>query len=78
MTIGPYRYVRHPLYSAGFVEVVALSVIAANWFMALVMVLGMVMILAVVIPREEAHLIGAFGDDYEAYRKRTGRLLPKW
>jgi protein-S-isoprenylcysteine O-methyltransferase Ste14 len=65
------------LYSAGFLEIAALSLVAANWFIGLAMVLGLIMILVVVIPTEEKNLVDTFGYDYEEYRKRTGRLLPR-
>ena len=34
VTTGPYRWVRHPLYSVGFLSYVAFAVLAANWFVA--------------------------------------------
>ena len=76
VTDGPYRWVRHPLYTVGTLLLTALSLLTANWFIALITVLAIVMIVAVVIPREEANLIETFGDAYRAYKKRTGMLLP--
>jgi protein-S-isoprenylcysteine O-methyltransferase Ste14 len=35
VTTGPYRWVRHPLYTAGTTFFVSLSLLAANWFMGL-------------------------------------------
>ena len=76
VTDGPYRWVRHPLYTVGTLLLTALSLLTANWFIALMTVLAIVMVVAVVIPREEANLIETFGDAYRAYKKRTGMLLP--
>ena len=77
VTDGPYRWVRHPLYTVATLLLTSLSLITANWFIGLMTVLAISMIGLVVIPREEANLIEAFGDDYRAYQKRTGRVLPR-
>ena len=77
VTSGPFRWVRHPLYSATILLFVSYSMIASNWWMMLFTSLGLVMILRVVIPREEEALVSQFGEAYEEYRERVGRLLPK-
>jgi protein-S-isoprenylcysteine O-methyltransferase Ste14 len=76
VTTGPYRRVRHPLYTAGIVLFVSIALIAANWFILLWALVALLGIRLVVIPREEAHLLETFGDDYRGYRSRTGSLLP--
>jgi hypothetical protein len=35
VTSGPYRWIRHPLYTTGIALFVALGLIAANWFILL-------------------------------------------
>ncbi len=77
VTSGPYRWVRHPLYSVGTSFFVSLSLLAANWFMGLVS-LSVLLMLLVRLPKEEARLIERFGEEYRAYMKHTGRLLPRW
>jgi protein-S-isoprenylcysteine O-methyltransferase Ste14 len=76
-TQGPYRWVRHPLYTIGSTFIVSYAMIADNWFIAL---LGMLAFIAMAIrtPREEANLIEKFGDEYRAYMRRTGRFLPRF
>ncbi|MDX1547010.1 MAG: isoprenylcysteine carboxylmethyltransferase family protein [Rhodothermales bacterium] len=76
VTGGPYRYVRHPLYTAGLLLLGALSVLSASALMAALVAVVAVLIRVVVIPREEAHLRAAFGGAYAAYARTTGRLLP--
>lgn len=76
VTSGPYRYIRHPLYTMGLLLFGSLSVIAANWFMMLGVVLAFVLV-SLRLPKEEAALIAAFGDEYRAYMRRTGRFLPR-
>jgi len=77
VTTGPYRYVRHPLYTTGLLLLAALSLIAANWLLAGLAVAGLWLFLRVIIPREETALAAAFGERYEIYRRQTGRLLPR-
>jgi protein-S-isoprenylcysteine O-methyltransferase Ste14 len=76
VTGGPYRWVRHPLYTVGTSFFVSLSLLAANWFMGLASLVVLVMLL-IRLPKEEEKLIEKFGDEYRSYMKRTGRLLPR-
>lgn len=76
VTGGAYAWVRHPLYSVGTLFFLALNLLVANWFVGLASIIGLTMIL-VRLPKEEASLIERFGDEYRAYIKRTGRLLPR-
>jgi len=74
---GPYRWVRHPLYAAATMSLVALSVLAANWFMLAMAGAAFLGIAGLVIPREETELVQKFGDEYREYMERTGRFAPR-
>jgi protein-S-isoprenylcysteine O-methyltransferase Ste14 len=76
VTHGPYRWVRHPLYTVGASIFIAFGMMADNWFIATLGVLAFIG-MAVRTPKEEANLIEKFGDEYREYMKRTGRFLPK-
>ncbi len=76
VTSGPYRWVRHPLYTIGCSLFVTFGMIADNWFIILLGSLAFIA-MAVRTPKEEANLIDKFGDEYREYMKRTGRFLPK-
>jgi Putative protein-S-isoprenylcysteine methyltransferase len=76
VTSGPYRWVRHPLYTVGSSLFVAFGMMADNWFIAGLGILVFIL-MAVRTPREEANLIEKFGDEYREYMKRTGRFFPK-
>lgn len=76
VTHGPYRWVRHPLYSVGLILFIGFSLMAPSWFTLLLLVLGYF----VFIQRteiEEAKLIERFGDEYRSYMQRTGRFFPR-
>ena len=78
VTTGPYRWLRHPLYSFGLLMLGALSLVAANWLMAALTLAAGVFFSLVIIPREEAELVKKFGSRYENYRRGTGRLFPRF
>lgn len=77
VTTGPYRYVRHPMYSAFFLLFGGFLLLTAN---VLIGGFGLVVIGLVVafrIAREERMLLQAFGEDYRRYQARAGRFLPR-
>jgi protein-S-isoprenylcysteine O-methyltransferase Ste14 len=76
VTSGPYRWVRHPLYTVGSSFFVSFGMMADNWFIAALGVLAFI-VMAIRTPKEEANLIEKFGDEYRSYMKTTGRFLPK-
>ena len=76
VTSGPYRWIRHPLYTFGSSLFIALGMIADNWFIALLGILAFIA-MASRTPKEEANLIQKFGDEYRDYMKRTGRYFPR-
>lgn len=76
VTWGPYRWVRHPLYVMASLGFLALSVVAANWFMATLVVV-MMLLLPLMVRREEEALLARFGSAYAEYMAKTGRFLPR-
>lgn len=76
VTSGPYRWMRHPMYTAALLLAVATTLLTAS---AIVGVGGLVMfaLLAARSRLEERRLVEKFGDAYRDYQKRTGRFLPR-
>jgi len=74
---GPYRLVRHPLYTVSSTMLVSLSLIAANGFMLLATG-AVIAALPILAREEEKNLIAKFGDDYRNYMQRTGRFVPRF
>ena len=72
----PYRWIRHPLYDSAALLMLAMSLIAANWFLV---VIGLVVFCLLVVRTrtEEANLMARFGSSYRTYIERTGRFLPR-
>lgn len=72
---GPFRYVRHPRYTGVLAMRVAFALALASavgWLLALVWYA----LLLRRIGLEERHLVEMFGRDYDAYARRTPRLIP--
>ena len=76
VTEGPYKWIRHPLYTFGTINFIGLSLAAANWFILLMMVCAFFTLHART-HIEEAKLLDRFGDEYQKYINSTGRYLPR-
>jgi len=71
---GPYRRVRHPIYS-GLILAMVGTAIAVTWYwLAAVAVLGAYFVYSARM--EERYLSGVFPEAYPAYRKTTKMLVP--
>jgi len=77
VTSGPYRWVRHPMYTVHIVYFFTWVLVSANLLLLINYLLTIILIFAR-IPKEERMLLERFGDEYRAYMKRTGRLLPRF
>ena len=77
VTSGPYRYVRHPMYTALFLSLSAILLLTRNWLVGGIPLVGLCVILLMRLPREEHAMIEKFGDAYREYMKRTGQFLPR-
>jgi protein-S-isoprenylcysteine O-methyltransferase Ste14 len=74
---GPFRWIRHPLYTVAMLLFFSYGLMASNWWMMMFTALGLGLIVVLVIPKEEAELIAKFGDEYRDYQERVGKLLPR-
>ena len=76
VTSGPYRWIRHPLYTGALLFMFSLSMVFEDWVIFFFSLAGLLAFRLLVIPAEEEQLLEAFGEDYECYQSRTGSLLP--
>jgi protein-S-isoprenylcysteine O-methyltransferase Ste14 len=75
VVVGPYRYVRHPIYAGFLVAMLATAVIigtVASYLAVLVAALAFLMRIGM----EEALMLSQFPDAYRAYRAKTAALIP--
>lgn len=78
VTHGPYRWIRHPMYTVLYMLEIAILLLTANWFIGFVLLVAQTIVIAVRINNEEAVMIGKFGDAYREYIQHTGRFLPRF
>jgi protein-S-isoprenylcysteine O-methyltransferase Ste14 len=74
---GPYRLVRHPMYTSFMVMLTGLLLLSANWIVGGAAIGFVLLLMALRTPREERMLLSHFGDEYRRYMERTGRYLPR-
>lgn len=77
VTKGALKYFRHPLY-AGFLLFlnVGFAFLLNNWIY-LLWAIAMFPVWSVNVRSEETLMKNAFGEEYEAYCRNTGRFVPK-
>jgi protein-S-isoprenylcysteine O-methyltransferase Ste14 len=73
---GPYAWVRHPQYSAGFVLLLGWFLLWGAWYALGFMPIITGVIYAQALIEEKYILEKKFGETYAAYRERVGLLLP--
>ena len=77
LTDGVYAHVRHPRYAQIIVAVLGWALLS-NHLAAYAALTVVIVSLGLVIPLEERELVGRFGEEYEAYRRRVPALIPRW
>jgi len=75
VTRGPFRRIRHPMYTALIVYELSWVLVSAS-LLFLVYYVITVLLMIVRIPKEERMMLEKFGEEYRSYMKRTGRFLP--
>jgi protein-S-isoprenylcysteine O-methyltransferase Ste14 len=77
ITSGPYRAIRHPIYTAFILILGSTLLISANWLIGLSWT-GMTVLETISRIRfEEGLMLEYFGDQYREYMQKTGRVFPR-
>lgn len=74
VTVGVYRFVRHPIYTFSFILIWLMPVVTWN---ILALMLGLTLYTFIGVLFEERKLSAEFGPAYEAYRRRTPMVFPR-
>ncbi|MEE9592256.1 MAG: isoprenylcysteine carboxylmethyltransferase family protein [Thermoplasmata archaeon] len=74
---GPYAYVRNPGYLGGILVTIGLASVLFSPGALIVAGLIWARLHLVVVRVEEPMLSRKFGEEYEVYRRHTGRWLPR-
>lgn len=78
VTKGIYKYIRHPMYAAFFLMGIGQGLLLGNWIAGPGFIVFFVLLYFVRVPREEEMMVEQFGEEYETYIKRTGRIIPRF
>jgi protein-S-isoprenylcysteine O-methyltransferase Ste14 len=74
---GPYKYIRHPSYSGIILFCIGYGIAVQNWLSLIIAVSLPTISLLYRIKIEEAALVKGIGTEYEAYRMKTKKLIPR-
>jgi protein-S-isoprenylcysteine O-methyltransferase Ste14 len=73
--VGPYKLVRHPMYTAALSISLGLACLIQSWVFFGVFCIYLALILPL-IPLEEDGLRKAYGEPYAVYQNKTSKLVP--
>jgi protein-S-isoprenylcysteine O-methyltransferase Ste14 len=76
VTKGPYRVIRHPIYTSFLIILGSLLFISSNWLIGLCWIGMAGLEITSRIQYEETLMTEYFGEQYRDYMKKTGRILP--
>lgn len=74
VTSGPYRFVRHPIYSGILLAGIGTAFALSWWWLAAVGLAGVYFVYSATV--EERYMTEQFPDAYPAYRRSTKMLVP--
>jgi protein-S-isoprenylcysteine O-methyltransferase Ste14 len=75
---GPFQIIRHPIYSVWIFSFTGiLAMIFYSWAL-IISAIPIAIIWSWLVQREEAELVGKFGNEYMSYMEQTGQFLPSW
>lgn len=74
---GPYRRMRHPIYSFQMVMLIGALLLLPTIASVAILLLHFICA-SIKAGDEEKHLTGVYGDEYRAYRGRTGKFFPRF
>jgi len=77
VTSGPYRWVRHPMYTTLYLIVLSFFLVSANWLIGVLWIGTFTLIVLSRVAREDAAMEAKFGQAYRVWAAHTGRLLPR-
>lgn len=74
---GCYRYIRHPMYAAYLLWGLAQGLMLQNWLIGPAAFVIMWLFYFIRVANEESALLAKYGEEFEIYRRRSGRIMPK-
>ena len=78
LSVGPYKYVRNPMYIGGFILLVGFGLYQRSVSILLLSLVLLLLTHLAVVSLEEPNLEKRFGQSYIDYKKSVSRWVPKW
>ncbi len=75
---GVYKYIRHPMYAAHLLWGIAQALLIWNWISGPASLVIFIPLYFLRVAREEKVMLEEFGEEYQAYMDRTGRIIPRF
>jgi protein-S-isoprenylcysteine O-methyltransferase Ste14 len=76
ITSGPYRWVRHPSYTAGIMMFIGIGLALGSWFSFGLLAIATIATYAYRVKVEERVLLETIGEPYASYMKQRKRFIP--
>jgi len=73
---GPYRWVRHPSYTAGMMMFIGIGLALGSWFSFALLTFATIATYAYRVAVEERVLLETIGEPYGRYMKERKRFIP--
>lgn len=78
ITHGVYEKIRHPMYAACWLWALGQGLLLRNWVAGWAGLAAFGALYFLRVANEERMMLDQFGEQYQTYKDRTGRLLPKF
>jgi protein-S-isoprenylcysteine O-methyltransferase Ste14 len=76
ITVGPYAYVRNPIYTGMLGMLIATGLAMEHWTALLIAIVVFVVGMVIRVRSEEKLLRAAFGKEFEEYARRVPAVIP--
>jgi protein-S-isoprenylcysteine O-methyltransferase Ste14 len=76
ITAGPYRWVRHPSYTAGMMMFIGIGLALGSWFSFALLTIATIATYGYRVAVEERVLLTTIGEPYGRYMKDRKRFIP--
>jgi protein-S-isoprenylcysteine O-methyltransferase Ste14 len=73
---GVYQTIRHPMYAANWLMMIAQALLLSNWVAGLSGLIGFAFMYFLRVPKEEQMMLSEFGEQYQQYMTKTKRIIP--
>jgi protein-S-isoprenylcysteine O-methyltransferase Ste14 len=77
VTSGIFAMIRHPMYAAHFISAIAQPLLLQNWIVGFSFLGTFIPGYLYRVKREEQMMCDHYGETYQKYTERAGRIIPK-